>query len=455
MEIEIISTQFIKPSSPTPKHLKTHKLSLLDQFVPSIHTPVVLFYSDLDKNTQPKNNDTTQQRLNQLKESLSEILTHFYPFAGRIKDNLSIDCNDEGVHYVEAKSSYNLVEFLNQSNLSSFIHKLLPSQPTWEQEPNEGYVAMIQVTCFPCGGIVIGALVSHMVADGVGASFFLKSWGATSRREFPYEFPKFDSPFSDALSKDLNVMALSDQFLNNGRLDKRRFLFDAEAISKLKAKGSNSTVQNPTRVEVVSSLICKCASEAFRANSGLERPTLLTHAMNLRPRANPAFPESCMGNFVWTAFALMSKKELPELVVELREAVTGINSDFVKGFEGEGGYVRYNEVLTEMVEKASSVALTNGVNYVHCTSWCNFGLYDFDYGWGKPTWVSSTTISPEVDVVFFNSVLLMDTPSGNGIEAWIYLNEDDMTVMQQDKELLTFATLDPNPLQINSFVSKA
>ncbi|BFG16211.1 hypothetical protein CerSpe_024850 [Prunus speciosa] len=36
MEIGIIARENIKPSSPTPAHLKTFKLSLLDQMVPPL-----------------------------------------------------------------------------------------------------------------------------------------------------------------------------------------------------------------------------------------------------------------------------------------------------------------------------------------------------------------------------------------------------------------------------------
>ncbi|KAL5137045.1 Vinorine synthase [Glycine soja] len=464
MEVEIISTQCIKPSCTTPNHPNTYNLSILDQFMPSIYIPMVLFYSFAQSSQANIDSTITQQRLKQLKESLSQVLTHFYPFAGRVKDKFTIDCNDEGVHYTEAKVSCTLAEFFNQPNFSSLIHKLVPNQPIMELA-TEGYTAMVQVNCFACGGMVIGTLISHMIADGAGASFFLNSWGSNSNfshQDAFDQFPNFDTPFPQnnnnyACPHDTNVMNLCGQFLNEGRVAMRRFLFDAEAISRLRAQGSSLTVQNPTRVEVVTSLLCKCTAKVFNANFGLERPTLITHAVNMRRRASPMFPKSCMGNFAWLALALiMSSKDnkvimelLPDLVVKLREAVSSINSDFVKGFEGDEGYAKYCEVSKELIEKASSFAATttSGVNYVHFTSWCNFGLYDVDYGWGKPIWVSCVADSVD-DSMFFNAAILMDTPSGNGIECWVYLNEDEMAILQQDKELLAFSTLDPNPQQL-------
>ncbi|KAK8497329.1 hypothetical protein V6N13_122578 [Hibiscus sabdariffa] len=41
---EIASRQTINPSNPTPPHLKTFKLSLLDQIFPAIHVNMNFFY---------------------------------------------------------------------------------------------------------------------------------------------------------------------------------------------------------------------------------------------------------------------------------------------------------------------------------------------------------------------------------------------------------------------------
>ncbi|XP_020230496.1 stemmadenine O-acetyltransferase [Cajanus cajan] len=162
----------------------------------------------------------------------------------------------------------------------------------------EGYTTMAKVTCFACGGMAVGTLISHMVADGAGASFFLNNWGSNSRiSEFQhaFEFPTFDTPFphNNAWPQDKNAMHLCCQFLNKDRLATRRFLFDEKAISRLRAQGSSSTVQNPTRVKVVASLLCKYAAKASKAKSGLERPTSVIHTINMRRRASPNFPNSC------------------------------------------------------------------------------------------------------------------------------------------------------------------
>lgn len=99
IEVETLAREIIKPSSPTPHHLRNLKLSLLDQIIPVEQTAVILFY---------RGNDDTHHHSHisqQLKQSLSEILKIYYPFAGIIKDHTLIECKDNGVEYVEAQTN--------------------------------------------------------------------------------------------------------------------------------------------------------------------------------------------------------------------------------------------------------------------------------------------------------------------------------------------------------------
>ncbi|KAF5470856.1 hypothetical protein F2P56_011344 [Juglans regia] len=75
-----------------------------------------------------------------------------------------------------------------------------------------------------------------------------------------------------------------------------------------------------------------------------------------------------------------------------------------------------------------------------CVTWCRNPLYDADFGWGKPTWVTVATM------VLNNPIVLMDTRDGSGIEAWITLSEEDMALFEHDKELLEFASFNPSVL---------
>ncbi|PON77156.1 Transferase [Parasponia andersonii] len=67
LNVEILSIDLVKPSSPTPAHLRDYKLCLLDQFIPEFHGAIIFFYS----NSYTIQNDKNHYcRI--LKKSLSE-----------------------------------------------------------------------------------------------------------------------------------------------------------------------------------------------------------------------------------------------------------------------------------------------------------------------------------------------------------------------------------------------
>jgi hypothetical protein len=86
------------------------------------------------------------------------------------------------------------------------------------------------------------------------------------------------------LKKSLRLTPLCSIPSSNqaGSFQGDRVVFDASAIASLKAKETSPSVQNPTRVEVVSSLLWKCMMAAFKATSGIHMPTFITHAVNFR-----------------------------------------------------------------------------------------------------------------------------------------------------------------------------
>ncbi|KAK6772918.1 hypothetical protein RDI58_028156 [Solanum bulbocastanum] len=66
VEVEIISTKFIKPSLPTLNHLQNYKLCFFDQVIDEKHLPLVLFYP-------PTNNINFSAHEEQLEQSLSRF----------------------------------------------------------------------------------------------------------------------------------------------------------------------------------------------------------------------------------------------------------------------------------------------------------------------------------------------------------------------------------------------
>ncbi|PNY09304.1 vinorine synthase-like protein [Trifolium pratense] len=71
-------------------------------------------------------------------------------------------------------------------------------------------------------------------------------------------------------------------------------------------------------------------------------------------------------------------------------------------------------------------------------SWRGFPIYEVDFGWGKPTWVTTCGSSLR------NLIFMMYTRDGFEIEAYVNMEESDMARFENDAELLKYASLNPS-----------
>ncbi|XP_054787616.1 stemmadenine O-acetyltransferase-like [Prosopis cineraria] len=481
VEVEIISAQDIKPSSPTPSHLGTFKLCLLDHLIPAPYAPIIFFFPSLALSEIPRN-------LHLLKQSLSDTLTVFYPLAGKIKDDFSIHCNDEGANFVEAKVKCLLSEFLTKPDLIS-LHNLLPCDLKIPKESYVGsHVSNIQVNVFDCGGIAIGLCISHRVLDGASLSSFLKVWTNKARvgcadndhkevvkPELLMASSWFPMNDDDGLWLRNSSMAMWGSMFKKGQFETRRFWFSNSAIANLKVQMvdfNSEMVKSPTRLEIVSAILWKSFMDASIAQSDSDcynnnntqsrRTCLVSHLVNLRKRMKDKDDDLCssaenaIGNLLWLAFAKSNVAEdgnnnketrLDGLLKKLRKAFSTIDDKFVENMRSN--HARKSTMLPSLNIK-SMIGDDDEDSEVEClgfTSWCNFGFYEVDFGWGKPLWVSSIG---SCGSVFMNLVILVDSRFGDGIEAWVTLDERFMGHLEANPELLGYAVLDPSPLAISN-----
>ena len=427
VHIEVIHNETIKPSSPTPHHLRHYKLSFLDQISPPVFMPLVLFYPKEDCT----NLTNSSEQSNRIKKSLSDALTRFYPLAGRVKSNLYIDCNDEGVYYVEAKVDCQLHEFL-EDPIPAELNKFLPCAL---DDGNE-LPAIVQVTLFSCGGIAVGLGISHKVADGLSFFVFLNTWAAIARGESNIASPLFDS------AKLFPPKALTGFEPRTGIVKEnivaKRFVFDASAITALRAKYTDNTsiehATRPTRIEALSAFIWSRFMASTQPKSEPNKIYTLLHAINLRTRLDPPLPNNYFGNISRIAISVPSMdadNRCSDIVNQVRNSIREVNEDYVKKLQESEGHLNF------MKERAASISKGEVVPFSF-TSLCRFPIYEADFGWGKPVWVGSARLT------FKNLVTFFDTNSGNGIEAWVNLKEKDMAKFERDEEFLTYVLSTPN-----------
>ncbi|KAI7756657.1 hypothetical protein M8C21_015201, partial [Ambrosia artemisiifolia] len=237
----IISRDTIRPSSRTPSHLQTYNLSELDQLNPKAYIPFLLFY--------PNNPEycklTTHQKSILLKKSLSHSLTQHYPLAGRLLTPTTpsyIDCNDEGVVFVEACNDSQLEAFQHMTGQDDALSQLFADGVVHHMPPSVTNVVRVQVNHFSCGGLGIAMSMSHLVGDACSLGSFLSHWASVAR---------FGS------SDHSHVVPLNPHFIRYPRVD---FV---------------GLINNPTRVEVLTSLLYKTAVTAASIKYNGFKPSYL------------------------------------------------------------------------------------------------------------------------------------------------------------------------------------
>ncbi|XP_028806379.1 vinorine synthase-like [Neltuma alba] len=438
-KVEIVSQVTIKPLSPTPNHLKHFQISLLDEIAtpPSFYVPVVLFYFASDHDFFKVSQ--------KLKTSLSQILTLYYPFSGRIKrnkSNLYVDCNDEGVLYLKARVPSKLSDFLKgntneQLNEIKGFLPLDPYKPKLDDDDEDRLIMAVQVTEFCCGGIAIGLCISHKVCDATSVASFLKAWSQRAMGEASSSPLNMEASF---LFPPKGVGIDINDRVGEKNITTKRFLFSENSLCKLKEEISRGCGFKPTRVEAVTALIWKSALEAARNTEPSDKSTsFLLHAVNIRGRMQPSLLENSLGNlFVYAISPLFevdkeTKMKLQDLVEVVRKTIKMVDGNYVRKLQGDG-----QELMETLEPMSHKLVAKKDVPCYSFSSWVRFGFYETSFGWGKPTWVCT------IGVPIKNVIILMPTCSGDGgLEAWITLNELHMCQFETHPLLLQFVYSNP------------
>ncbi|XP_047328088.1 stemmadenine O-acetyltransferase-like [Impatiens glandulifera] len=325
LKINILSNEFVRPSFPTKDVLKKYPISMLDQFIPPLFIPVILFYSH-DETSRTTQHDMSSR----LRESLSDTLTLFFPLplAGRHKkgDN-SVDCNDMGVRYIEAKVDSLIMDVIGCDE-ATVLDQLIPLMHQIPSEFDEEELIAIQVNYFNCGGVAIGAFIPQKIADGCSYFSFITSWATISRGDNIVVKPSFIS--SSLFPPTKNFVYHNPQFeFGEERLVTRRFVFYGSQIKTMraKAKTDHPDMGEPTRVEVVSAFIWKYASGDKRG-----KHYVASQIVNLRTRMVPPVPEHAFGNLIGLTYAIScyDDSDLAIFAKNVREGIKIIDDEYIQ-----------------------------------------------------------------------------------------------------------------------------
>ncbi|KAL0380054.1 UNVERIFIED_CONTAM: Vinorine synthase [Sesamum angustifolium] len=395
--VHVISKELIKPSSPTPDHLKTVKLSVLDQLTPPVYISLLFFY-EADELKGLASSSDPAQICHHLKQSLSKTLTSFYPLAGKIDpESFTVCCDDYGVEFVEARARARLRDVVHEAKLDEF-HK-------------------------GCrGGMRVAPSSRRVVSGG-----FHERMGSYLSGGNPKTAPEFGVLGGYFPARDLSDSNFSPSLLmGNAKLVTKRLVFDKEKLAALKKAAATGDVRDPTLVEAVSAFILKHFIETNPLDA--KKSLLAGHMVNIRSRASPPL-ENTFGNGCFTAVAELSHQhrlpapELHELVSKLRNAIRTIDDEYIRDTEREDRYLSDLGRVCDLISEGEADAFV-------FSSWCRFPMYEVDFGWGKPVWACTTAL------LVSNLAILMSTRDGNGIEAWINLLPDQVQSLESQFKLI-------------------
>ncbi|WMV23344.1 hypothetical protein MTR67_016729 [Solanum verrucosum] len=347
---------------------------------------------------------------------------------GSLKDNATIECDDHGAEFFEVEINSSMDEVIHNPDLT------FPQGLSWGylSSSTSGALIVVQLSHFECGGIALSLCMSHKVGDACSAYYFLRDWARLTRDPKLTLSPPYFVQDSLMPSVPFDVPLFSPVIEpKKERCIQKRFVFSESKINALKALVvAESCVQNPTRNEVVSALLYKCAASSSTTNLGRSQ---LVQTSNLRSQA--PLPPTSIGNIA-TIFSTPIYEnyehdlKLPKLVTDIRKSKHDMSTR---------NNLQENEYITVMLEAYRTGKLPfhqRNCDVYTITSILAFEFEKIDFGFGKPSRASQESGS------FSNLFILMNTPDDHdrGVEAFVNLNEQHMSVFKNDNDLLQFAT---------------
>ncbi|CAN1328585.1 HCT [Linum perenne] len=331
MKVNVIESSIVCPLEKTNS---THRLWLsnLDLVHGRIHLPLLYFYKAVE----------TERffEAGLLKEALRRVLVLFYPIAGRFvrdeKGRLGVECNGEGVLFVEAETDFRLSQ-VGESAPNSELLKLVP-RIDYSQEISSDPLLLLQVTRFRCGGVSLGLGISHRLADGVSTASFINAWSNMARGLPPTALPFLDRTHLRARNPP------SPKFHH--------------------AENPDNDVRYTTH-QILSAHIWRCVSQA--RDLADNQPTRLNMPVDGSSRLRPPIPREYFGNMIFHT----------RTVSRIHRAIEKMDDEYLRSA------IDYLENPAEPSGVARSPRVCQSPNLA-IISWTRIPFDSADFGQGSP-----------------------------------------------------------------------
>lgn len=429
MIINVKGSTVVCPAEDTPRCTLWN--ANVDLVVPSMHTPSVYFYRPTGSD------DFFDSRV--LKEALSRALVLFYPMAGRLKRDedgrIEIDCNAEGVLFVEAETS-SVIDDFGDFAPTLELRKLIPAVD-YSGGISSYPVLVLQVTYFKCGGVSLGVGMQHHVADGFSGLHFVNTWSDLARG-LDVKLPPFidrtllraHSPprpqFPHIEYQSPPALRVSPETTNSAPYSTTVSIFKVtrEQLDTLKTQAEleNGNITSYSSYEILAGHVWRCACRARGLSD--DQDSKLYIATDGRMRLSPPLPRGYFGNVIFTATPIavagdLISKPVSYAAQKIRESLARMDDDYLRSALD---YLELQPDLSALVRGAHTFRCPN----LGITSWVRLPIHDADFGWGRPIFMGPGGIAYEG-----LSFILPSSTSDGSLSVAISLQTEHMKLFEK------------------------
>ncbi|OAY65189.1 Shikimate O-hydroxycinnamoyltransferase, partial [Ananas comosus] len=388
----------VKPAGATPRRRLWN--SNLDLVVPRFHTPSVYFYrrgggggGGEAEGAGAGSEAVGFFEAERMRAALAQALVELYPMAGRLARDedgrVEIDCNGEGVLFVEADAPDAAVDDFGDFAPTMELARLVPKVDYTDESSFP-----LLVTYFKCGGVALGVGVQHHAADGFSALRVINSW-ADLTRGAPITFrPYIDrtllrpaTPHPKFPTRVPAPPSMPQAIVHPPRAPKTPRAVD---IFKLPVRPSTprSTLPRAPRFSSYTLLAahvwrCACLARGLPA----DQLTKMYIATDGRQRLQPPLPEGYFGNVIFTApdrrrrdVIGTDESKLATAAQRIHAALARMDDEYVRSALD---YLELQPDLSALVRGAHTFRCPN----IGLTSWVRLPIHDADFGWGRPVFM--------------------------------------------------------------------
>nr|GEU72881.1 hypothetical protein [Tanacetum cinerariifolium] len=375
-----------------------------------------------------------------------------------VKNNLHIECNDKGVNFIEARINQSLKEFLHQPH-DEKVRELVSNSPRVDEEVKHMFDHTSETIDTTKennvkGGFNInsGAVSGHLCGKDVSNDNPTKCDSpaiGVIRLIFSHDS---DGNHGDNGSSDIEEVIIEkvapDVDISQSKpvvivSDTEKILdLTFEKVNTFNYGGIGLSMSATHKIFDGHTYFLFMKAWAAAARGSPERMSQSFVASQVFPN-DPSFKYSWPSKFTNTEsiitnychFLLESQPDLPMLMGEIRESIAKINSDHIESIKGENGQKEFNQILRSLKDLTN--VTEDGDNCLFVTSILHSGMYELDFGWGKPIWYC------DMNAGFSRIVALNDTLKAGSAEATVTLKCDEMEIFEHDHELLSYVMVDP------------